>query len=347
MNKEQFPLTKESKIVLTEYHRACREKRTADRIKAILLLDKGYSYLQIQEILMIDERTVKRYLKLFIEKGIDGLTENNYQGGVYKLSEDQVKKLKEELDSKIYSTATEVCEYVLKSFKIKYTTTGMVKTLHRIGYSYKKTSPIPGKHDRSKQEEFVQKYEDELKSLPDNEKVYFVDGCHPTYNNHFGYGWIKTGSDFYMKTQDGRKHLNMMGAYCPKDQETVIKDYETINGEAIKDFMKALREKNKGMKIHIILDNARYHHANCVKNFVKDDGNIKLHYLPAYSPNLNLIERYWGYLRKAILVNKYYSTFTEFREAILKFSRSKSKRLMESLKKYIPERFHLYPSMAS
>jgi hypothetical protein len=56
---------------------------------------------------------------------------------------------------------------------------------------------------------------------------------------------------------------------------------------------------------------------------------------------LNLIERYWGFLKKRVLINHYYETYERFKEAILTFSRSKSKRLKKILQRYIPEKFHI------
>jgi transposase len=340
MSREVFQLSDEQRNVLTEYHRACQDKKTAYRINVIILLDKGFSYSQIQEILLIDERTINRYKKLFKDQGIDGLVKDNYQGGVFKLTTDQLSLLKEELDSKPYSTASEICDFVYKSYKIKYTPQGMVKTLHRIGYSYKKTSPIPGKADRVRQEEFIQRYENEFKSLPDNEKVYFLDGAHPTFNNHFGYAWIKTGKEYFVKTQDGRKHINLMGAYNPKNQETVIYDYPTLNQDSTVDFLKKLRKKNPGIRLHLIWDNVPYQHAKRVKDLAVEL-NINLVYLPPYSPNLNLIERYWGFLRKNVLKNRYFSSFDEFRSEILNFSKKRTQKIRKSLGSYIPEKFHL------
>jgi transposase len=131
-----------------------------------------------------------------------------------------------------------------------------------------------------------------------------------------------------------------MGVYNPKDGEVLIRDYETLNGEAVIDFLSTLRKKNGEKKLHIICDNARYQHAKEVKKEAQEL-NIHLVYLPGYSPNLNLIERYWGFLKKRILVNHYYETFESFREAILQFSQSKSKRLKSLLQRYIPEKFHI------
>jgi transposase len=346
MQGSEFRLTAEERNSLTLIHKGCQDKRTADRIKAILLVDKGYTYQQIEEILLIDERTLGRYKKIYLEKGVVGLISDNYSGGVYKLSEDQRKILAIELDSKPYATAADICEYVRKTFNVHYSQHGMVKTLHRIGYSYKKTCPVPGKADIEKQKEFIKKYESDYKALPDNEKVYFLDGCHPTFNNHFGYAWIKKGSDFQIKTQDGRKHLNLMGAYDPKNQETIIKDYDTLNRDAVIDFLKLLRKKNGDIRLHVIWDNVPYQHASQVTDCAKEL-NIEVVYLPPYSPNLNLIERYWGFLRKKILCNHFYETFEEFKNAIIHFSRQKTHTLKRALSSYIPENFHLYDPLVT
>jgi transposase len=334
-----FYLNEKDQVILEEFHRACLDKKTADKIKAILLIAQGFSYCEIEKILLLDERTLNRYKNLYKKEGIDGLVANNYQGSSYRLSDGQIENLKQELDSKIYRRAEEVCEYVWKTFKVRYTVKGMVQTLHRLGYSYKKASSIPGKADRGKQEAFIKRYNRRYKRLSKDEKAYFMDGSHPTFNNHIGYGWIRKGERFEIRSQDGRKRINLMGAYNPKDGEVIVEDYETLNRESVIDFFSELRKKNGEKRIHIICDNARYQHAKEVKAAAKEM-NIHLDYLPGYSPNLNLIERYWGYLKKQILVNHYYETYEAFREAILKFSRSKSKRLKELLRKYIPEKFH-------
>jgi transposase len=64
----------------------------------------------------------------------------------------------------------------------------------------------------------------------------------------------------------------------------------------------------------IILDNARYNHAKEVI-ILADKLGIKLLFLPPYSPNLNLIERVWKFLKK-VLKNKYTPNFNDFVEKI-------------------------------
>ncbi|MDR0656520.1 MAG: IS630 family transposase [Treponema sp.] len=338
--EKEFYLNDEDRIILEEFHRACLDKKTADKIKAILLLSQGFTYAEIEKILLLDERTLNRYKQLYKSEGIDGLVANNYQGSRYKLSDDQIKELQQELDSKIYRTSEEICEYVWKTFKVKHTAQGMVQTLHRIGYSYKKASSVPGKADKEKQEAFVRRYKRRYKKLSEDEKVYFMDGNHPTFNNHIGYGWIRKGERFEIKSQDDRKRINLLGAYNPKEGEVLLQDYERINGEAVIAFLRELRKRNGEKKLHVICDNARCQHAKEAKAAAK---SLKIHliYLPGYSPNLNLIERYWGFMKKRVLVNHHYETYERFRETILLFSRNKSKRLKELLQRYIPEKFHV------
>jgi transposase len=336
----EYYLSGKNRTILEEFHRACLDKKTADRIKAVLLLADGFTYHQIEKILLLDERTLMRYKKIYNEKGIDGLVSNNYQGRPFKPSAEQIKQLKQELDSNLYETSESICEYVWKTFGVRYTPQGMVQTLRRLGYRYKKTTIVPGKMDPEKQKDFVKSYKRRFNRLSDNEKVYFIDGSHPTYNNYAGYGWIAIGKRFSIKSQDGRMRLNLMGAYDPKTGDVIIREYETLNKESTIDFLRKLKTKNNGKKLFVICDNVRYQYAKAVREEAKVL-DIQLIYLPSYSPNLNLIERYWGFLKKNVIVNKYYESFEHFKSAILTFSKNKSKKLKHALLNYIPEKFHL------
>jgi len=73
--------------------------------------------------------------------------------------------------------------------------------------------------------------------------------------------------------------------------------------------------------IYIILDNAKYHHARDVKKYL-EGRNIRLVFLPSYSPNLNLIERLWKFFKKSVLYNQYYKNVDAFRQACINFFRN-------------------------
>jgi transposase len=83
--------------------------------------------------------------------------------------------------------------------------------------------------------------------------------------------------------------------------------------------------------IHVFLDNARYHHAKIVQEWLAQPGRrIALHFVPAYCPHLNPIERLWGVMHKHLTHNKSYATYREFAEAALTFLREKVPKNWES-----------------
>ena len=62
-------------------HKRCKERRMADRIKTLLSLNKGISYEQLSEILLIDDSTLRSYYELYVSQGIQGLLQLHYKGG--------------------------------------------------------------------------------------------------------------------------------------------------------------------------------------------------------------------------------------------------------------------------
>ncbi len=97
-----------------------------------------------------------------------------------------------------------------------------------------------------------------------------------------------------IETTGNRSRLNIIGALNLSDiGATITHDYEGINSETAVRFFCKLRESYPlALKLHFILDGAGHHRSDLVKDvaFVL---NIKLHYLPSNSPNLNPIERLW------------------------------------------------------
>jgi hypothetical protein len=75
------------------------------------------------------------------------------------------------------------------------------------------------------------------------------------------------------------------------------------------------REVLPRSSITLVLDNARYQRCRLVQERATAL-DIKLTFLPSYSPHLNLIERIWGLLKKHCLNGQYYETFDLFQQAI-------------------------------
>lgn len=160
------------------------------------------------------------------------------------------------------------------------------------------------------------------KSERENGVTVFLDPTHQVYNTVNGYCWQEKGQ-FGTKTissNSGRKRITILGAInAVTHKPTTLITEDNCDKEMIKQLLKELRKdyQNKG-KIYVFLDNARYSWNKEVHAEAKIL-KMKLIFLPAYSPNLNLIERLWKFLKKKIRKNIYYDTFKKFKKAIYDF----------------------------
>jgi len=312
-------LTPSEQMILKEAHRAAQEKRHADKIKTILLLNKGWSYEEIAENLLLDDSTPRRYFKIWERKGLDGLVESHYEGRSPNLSEEQCAELKTHLGQIIYPNAKSIVAYVSKTFGVKYTAEGLTHLLHRLGFVYKKTKPVPGKADPEKQKAFLETYHQLKEQKGPNDRIYFVDGAHPNHNAMPAYGWIAKGVIKEIPTNTARKRINLNGAIDISDFDLVIREDPTLNAQSTIALFKQIEAKNPLAKaIYTITDNAPYYRSKLVKEYLQDS-KIKIIFLPSYSPNLNLIERLWKFFHKTVQYNQYYSTFDRFKEVSLNF----------------------------
>ncbi len=88
-----------------------------------------------------------------------------------------------------------------------------------------------------------------------------------------------------------------------------------INARSVCELLDKIHALRFTMPVTLILDNARYQKCSIVIDTAKRLG-IELLYLPPYSPNLNLIERLWKFVKKKCLYSVYYDHFTHFKQAI-------------------------------
>lgn len=317
---KNFQLDTDQLKYLRKAHKAERNRRAAYKINAVILLGTGWTLQSVKEALLLDENTLSSYVEKYRSGGIPALLKLNHQGRESFLNEVEKEALCDELENQIYLTTAAVIAYVTATFKVKFSASGMRDMLHRLGYEFKKPKLVPGNPDREKQEEFVAQYEAFMDEKPVDEAVFFIDAVHPEHNTMAAYGWIKRGQDRKLKTNSGRQRLNLHGAINIESLEMTVIESESVNSDSTLDLLESLNQKYPSFKkLHIILDNARYHYSKEVKEFIGNNSRINLVFLPSYSPELNLIERVWRYFKKNVLYNKYYADLKEFREASIAF----------------------------
>jgi transposase len=315
---------------LKSQHRRERDGRVRDRIKAVLMRDRGYSYSEIAEALLLDSESVRRhvieYQRLTKLKPTNG-------GSQSHLSKHQTKCLLKHLNEYTYKYVKEICYYVKRKYGVSFTISGMTKWLQTHNFRYKKVQPVPAKANPLRQEEFVHEYEELRESCGPEDVIYFLDSVHPQHQTKLGFGWILRGVKKLVKTPAKPLRLTITGAISLNHNHRFIyQNTDRANTLSMKKFLKKLRANHKKNGIiHIILDNAGYHHSNALAAYAALL-NIELHFLPPYSPNLNPIERLWKLMHEKTTYNKYYEKFADFTEAIRHFCRhiGKNKTLLRS-----------------
>lgn len=287
----------------------------------LIMLHRAYSVAAIEDCLGIDDNTVYRFSKSYKEVGMKKYMDDNFKPYSGKLSTEQERQLDEHLRANCYADSKGICTWILAEFGVKYTPTGLVHLLHRLGYEYKQTKVVPGKANDAAQLTFLE--ETLPKILSEAEKgeaeVYFSDAVHPTHNTVSGRGWIKKGENFEIAGNSGRQRLNINAAINARKPEHVVYNTpESVNSQSTKDLCQQLLRKHRRKKTYVICDNARYNHNTELSKWVQGT-RVELVFLPTYSPNLNLIERLWRMLRQKIINSVYFEHFQQFRQEIIDF----------------------------
>lgn len=183
-------LDDEERAKLRTQHKRERDRRVCDRIKAVLLYDKGWTYKQIAEALLLTDEAIRNHIEEF-----KSLKKLRPQGGgsEEKLNSIQSQKLETHLQEHTYLYVKDIVTYVEVTFNVTYTVHGMRNWLQRHGFSYKKPAVVPGKASEKQQREWIAEYDKLRQELPEDEAICFTDGVHPTHNVQAAYGWIKKG----------------------------------------------------------------------------------------------------------------------------------------------------------
>jgi transposase len=318
-----------------------KDKRFYIKVTVLLMLHHGFSAQMIAASLGIDDSTVYRYQQGFEELGLDDYLKDFFVAYSGQLTEEEEQLLRTEIRQGLYINSKQVAAYIELKFGVRYSLSAVVKLLHRLGFTYKKTKGVGVKADREAQERFVKELSGILAQPNDIQVVYFNDAVHPQHNTRPDYGWIYKGEDFEIPTNPGRKRVNINGALNAHEvTDVLVVESERINAQSCIKLWKKQRRRHPQKTIINICDNAPYYHSKYLKEWLAENTWCKVIYLPPYAPNLNLIERLWKYLRKQVTSYNFYEHFTEFRKAILDFFKNikEHKHALESL---LTLKFHI------
>jgi transposase len=330
-----------------EFERVVRRPTTlhgaARRANALLLLDDGMSCVAVAKVLYLDDDTVRGWYEAFTAKGTAVLEPPDHKGAKRSLSPEQESQLSADLSARPFISTAEIMRHIFAGFSVSFSRPGLIKLLRRLGFEYRKPKPLPAGASVEAQEAFIAAYEQLMGGLSPDEVVYFADAVHPEYQSRPAFGWFKRGDQVAVKCTSGRKRLNLHGALCLENFDCQIVEGETISAETTLRLFKKLQARHPLKRaIHVFIDNARYHHARDVKAWLERTGcRIVAHFLPAYAPNLNAIERLWAVMHSHVTHNKHYPSEAEFIAAVFGFFKDTLPNQWQSFRDTITDNFHI------
>jgi transposase len=144
--------------------------------------------------------------------------------------------------------------------------------------------------------------------------VFFVDAAHFVFGTFLCCLWC--AARVFVRAASGRQRYNVLGAWNAITRQLIaVTNTTVVNTETMCELLRQIAAQNLVGPITLVLDNARYQRNQVVQDLAAQLG-IRLLFLPPYSPNLNLIERLWGFLKRQSVYGKYHANFDSFRSAI-------------------------------
>jgi transposase len=144
--------------------------------------------------------------------------------------------------------------------------------------------------------------------------VFFVDAAHFVFGTFLCCLWSFTR--IYVRAASGRQRFNVLGAWNAVTRELIaVTNTTVVNTDTMCELLRKIANLGLAGPITLVLDNARYQR-NAVVQALAAELGLSLLFLPSYSPNLNLIERLWKFMKRRALYGRYHPTFGDFRAAI-------------------------------
>ena len=320
------------------HHPSCIVQK---RLHTIFLKYLGcFEHQQIAMILSLHPDSVTNYLRWYESGGLALLKQVGYGTNTSDL--DSVPKLKEELEKHPPKTIKEARHLIAEFCGVERSLNRVHRYLIRSGMRRLKTGHVPSKADPDKQQQWLEEKLQPALALAqkDEAHVLFMDAVHFVFAPFLCYLWCFVR--VFIKAPAGRQRLNVIGAVNAMTKQVHYTSNTTyVNAISIIEFLYQLAIFYYGKPIFIVLDNAPYQHCNYVKEIAQKLG-IMLLFMPPYSPNLNIIERLWKFIKKVSLQAKYFESFDLFEQNILQTFKQLNLTYSDDLKSLLSLNFQRF-----
>ena len=310
---------------LQDLHKKEKNANAAYRLLACIHRKSGMMLYDIAKMLNKAPSTVHTWLVRMNERGPEGRYHNKHPGAACKLNPEQLASLKKDLiegpkaggfESGVW-TAPLLVEHVKRKYGVQYEDSGMIRLLHRMGFSCRKPRP---RHPKAATKEEIEDFKKEAqKDIADySQKGYTIlagDECSHILGWNIKNGWYPKNNPVTTPISLSRQRFYSFGALSQDDFYCAF--YDKANGTNFLNFLTLLYDKYG--KFVIYLDSASYHKSKEVLRYVekKFGDNVRLEFILKYTPELNPVEGQWRITKKHT-ANSVYESIDEMKKSIRK-----------------------------
>lgn len=320
MRRFEFTDQERQLILRERFHHP--DPRVQQRMEILWLKAHGESHERIAILAGVCRSTVQRVLDLFTAGRLDAVRKFGWHGPTGVLQAHQLT-IEDAFLKQPPHTVRDACERIEQLTGVRRKETQVRQFLRQnLGLRWRKVSaiPVPPKlsieEHVARQATFLQtELEPKLAQARLGERVvFFVDAAHFVMGSFLGWLWCLM--HLCVRAASGRQRYNVLGALnaCTWQLITVT-NHAYITAESVCELLSKIKALGLTSPITLVLDNARYQHCALVEKLAATLG-IELLFLPSYSPNLNLIERLWKFVKKKALNSRRHASYADFHAAI-------------------------------
>lgn len=314
MDQVEFSIAEREALQYWRFHHP--HPRVQRKMEVLYLKSQGVSSAEVCRLCAISRPTCARYLRAYRSGGIEKLKEVPWSRQHSQLADYRVL-MAADFRQRPPASVAEAAQRIEQLTGLKRGLTQVRQFLKSLGMKPRKVGQIPAKADVGAQETFkTAELEPRLaEAQADRRVVFFMDAAHFVFAPFLGLVWCF--ERLFVKAPSGRQRVNVLAALNATTRELfTVHNLPYITAVTVCELLQVVAGAHPGVPLTIVLDNARYQRCQLVQELAQSLG-IELLFLPPYSPNLNLIERFWKFVKKQCLYSKYYADHQAFQQAIL------------------------------
>lgn len=335
---------------LREYRDKQHDGRLKIRFIGLLMLTQKLPIEQAASLIGKSVKTLMNWGKQYLRHGIDALNSFNYHPKQPYLKPAQLAQFVEWVKTANPAKAKQAKAYIKDQFGVTYSVEAVRGLMLKQGLKRLRPKTEPGNPpSEAEQREFVATYE-QMKAEAEPGTVFrFLDAMHMVHQNEPGLCWGDPKNPPVIKTNTGRKRLNILGGYNPADYSLVhVTGEASCDGDRVIELFERIAAHDAAApQVVMFSDNATYFYSAQVRDWMEAHPRLWLLPLPPYAPNLNLIERLWKFAKEELVKNTYYEKYKTFRAHVFRFLNHLD-QYVDELKTLMVEKFQIIqPKIAS